>query len=82
MCVQGFLALVSGPLLSSKLFRGRELALSEGRAGMRVIGFTGASHTYPGHADKLTDAGAETVIARMMDLPAVVAALSDWGGIS
>lgn len=51
-------------------------------AGMRVIGFTGASHTYPGHADKLTDAGAETVIARMMDLPAVVAALSDWGGIS
>jgi len=49
-------------------------------AGMRVIGFTGASHTYPAHADKLTDAGAETVISRMNDLPGVVAALSEWAG--
>lgn len=49
-------------------------------AGMRVIGFTGASHTYPSHADRLTDAGAETVIARMMDLPAVVAAMAEWHG--
>ena len=49
-------------------------------AGMRVIGFTGASHTYPSHADKLTDAGAQTVIARMMDLPAVAAALAEWEG--
>jgi HAD superfamily hydrolase (TIGR01509 family) len=49
-------------------------------AGMRVVGFTGASHTYPSHADRLTDAGAETVISRMMDLPAVVAALGEWGG--
>jgi len=49
-------------------------------AGMRVVGFTGASHTYPSHADRLTDAGAETVISRMMDLPAVVAALSEWAG--
>jgi HAD superfamily hydrolase (TIGR01509 family) len=47
-------------------------------AGMRVIGFTGASHTYPSHADRLTDAGAETVIARMSDLPAVIAALGEW----
>ncbi|MBW6421035.1 HAD family hydrolase [Rhizobium sp. XQZ8] len=47
-------------------------------AGMRVVGFTGASHTYPSHADRLTDAGAATVISRMMDLPAVVAALSEW----
>ncbi len=47
-------------------------------AGMRVIGFTGASHTYPSHADKLTDAGAETVISRMADLPAMVAALAEW----
>jgi HAD superfamily hydrolase (TIGR01509 family) len=47
-------------------------------AGMRVVGFTGASHTYPSHADRLTDAGAETVISRMADLPAVVAALSEW----
>lgn len=49
-------------------------------AGMRVVGFTGASHTYPSHADRLTDAGAETVISRMMDFPAVVAALDEWGG--
>lgn len=47
-------------------------------AGMRVVGFTGASHTYPSHADRLTDAGAETVISRMQDLPAVVAALGEW----
>ncbi|ULR43234.1 HAD family hydrolase [Rhizobium sp. K102] len=50
-------------------------------AGMRVIGFTGASHSYPAHADKLTDAGAETVISRMNDLPGVVAALAAWEGV-
>jgi HAD superfamily hydrolase (TIGR01509 family) len=49
-------------------------------AGMRVVGFTGASHTYPSHADRLTDAGAETVISRMVDLPAVIAALGEWAG--
>jgi HAD superfamily hydrolase (TIGR01509 family) len=48
------------------------------RAGMRVIGFTGASHTYPGHADALTDAGAETVIRRWADLKSTIAALSAW----
>ncbi len=47
-------------------------------AGMRVIGFTGASHSHPGHADLLTEAGAETVIRRWADFPAVVAALSEW----
>lgn len=47
-------------------------------AGMRVVGFTGASHTYPSHADKLTEAGAETVIARMSELPFVITALSEW----
>ena len=47
-------------------------------AGMRVVGFTGASHTYPSHADRLTDAGAETVISRMSDLPGVIAALAEW----
>ena len=47
-------------------------------AGMRVIGFTGASHSYPGHADALTEAGAETVIRRWADFPGVVAALSEW----
>jgi HAD superfamily hydrolase (TIGR01509 family) len=47
-------------------------------AGMRVIGFTGASHSYPGHADRLTEAGAETVIRRHADLHAVLEALSAW----
>jgi len=47
-------------------------------AGMRVIGFTGASHSWPGHADRLTDAGAETVISRLTDLQAVIEALSEW----
>ncbi|PSJ62490.1 HAD family hydrolase [Kumtagia ephedrae] len=47
-------------------------------AGMRVIGFTGAAHTYPGHADMLTDAGAETVIHRWSDFRGVLAALAEW----
>lgn len=47
-------------------------------AGMRVIGFTGATHTFPGHSDALTDAGAETVIRRWADFGAVLAALSEW----
>lgn len=47
-------------------------------AGMRVIGYTGASHSTPGHAERLSDAGAETVINRLRDLPATVAALSAW----
>ena len=47
-------------------------------AGMRVIGFTGASHTYPSHADRLTEAGAETVISRMSELPDIVTALAEW----
>lgn len=47
-------------------------------ANMRVIGFTGASHTYLGHADLLTEAGAETVIRRWADFRGVVAALTEW----
>lgn len=47
-------------------------------AGMRVVGFTGGSHTYPTHADRLTDAGAETVIARMVELPQMVEALKSF----
>lgn len=47
-------------------------------AGMRVIGFTGASHSHPGHADLLTEAGTETVIRRWADFAAVLAALSQW----
>ena len=47
-------------------------------AGMRVVGFTGASHSYPGHADVLTEAGAETVIHRLADLKPVLEALAAW----
>jgi HAD superfamily hydrolase (TIGR01509 family) len=47
-------------------------------AGMRVIGFTGGAHSWPGHADRLTEAGAETVIRRFTDLQPVLAALSEW----
>ncbi len=47
-------------------------------AGMRVIGFTGGSHTWPAHADVLTEAGAETVIRRITDYPATAAALHGW----
>jgi HAD superfamily hydrolase (TIGR01509 family) len=47
-------------------------------AGMRVIGFTGGAHSYPGHSDILMEAGAETVIRRWADFPSVLAALSEW----
>ena len=50
-------------------------------AGARVIGFTGGAHTWPTHADMLTDAGAETVISRLADLPATAEALLAWEGI-
>lgn len=49
-------------------------------AGMRTIGFTGGSHTYAGHADALTEAGAETVVKRLLDLPALIGALENWQG--
>lgn len=47
-------------------------------AGCRVVGFTGAAHSYAGHADALTEAGAETVISRLIDFPAVVEVFADW----
>ncbi|MEX0344919.1 MAG: HAD family hydrolase [Rhizobiaceae bacterium] len=47
-------------------------------AGMRVIGFTGGAHTFPGHSDKLTEAGAETVINRWNSFLPVLAALTEW----
>jgi hypothetical protein len=49
---------------------------------MRVIGFTGASHSTPGHAERLSDAGAETVINRLRDLLPTVEALSEWSGVA
>jgi HAD superfamily hydrolase (TIGR01509 family) len=47
-------------------------------AGMRVIGFTGASHSWPGHGEALMDAGATTVVRRLTDVPATVEALRAW----
>ena len=49
-------------------------------AGVRVIGFTGGSHTWHGHADILTESGAETVIKSFRHLPALIEAFGDWGG--
>ncbi len=50
-------------------------------AGCRVIGFTGASHSFAGHADLLVEAGAETVVSRLADVPAVVEAFARWEGV-
>ena len=50
-------------------------------AGMRVIGFTGGSHTHPGHADELTDAGAETVVRRLIDIPPIIEVFAEWEGL-
>jgi beta-phosphoglucomutase-like phosphatase (HAD superfamily) len=47
-------------------------------AGCRVVGFVGGAHSYPGHADALSDAGAETVIRRLSEFPAVVEAFAEW----
>ncbi len=48
-------------------------------AGMRVIGFTGGSHSYPAHADRLIEAGAETVINRLSDVHELIRALAKFG---
>ena len=42
-------------------------------AGMRVVGFTGGSHTNSSHAARLREAGASTVVAHMSELPAALA---------
>lgn len=47
-------------------------------AGMRVIGFTGGSHSYLGHSNALADAGAETVISQHAHLPEVLEAMAIW----
>jgi HAD superfamily hydrolase (TIGR01509 family) len=52
------------------------LGVEAGRAaGMRVIGFAGASHATEALADKLSTAGADRVIQTMRDLPRCVEAL-------
>jgi HAD superfamily hydrolase (TIGR01509 family) len=50
-------------------------------AGMRVVGFTGGRHTWLAHADLLIEAGAETVIKRLADLPKVAEAVMSWDGM-
>ncbi len=45
-------------------------------AGMRVIGFAGASHATPELGEELRQAGAEIVIRAMRELPAVVRRLA------
>lgn len=47
-------------------------------AGMRAVGFTGGAQGYPGLADALTEAGAETVMRRLSELRGVLAALGEW----
>jgi HAD superfamily hydrolase (TIGR01509 family) len=49
-------------------------------AGARVAGFVGGRHTHPGHADRLTEAGAETVYARHGELPRLIEAFNRWDG--
>ncbi len=45
----------------------------------RVLVIEDSVHgVHDAHADKLTEAGAETVISRMSALPGVIAALSEW----
>jgi len=51
-------------------------------AGMRVIGFTGASHSWPGHAEALMEAGATTVVDRLALVPQTVEALAAWKAIA
>ena len=50
-------------------------------AGIRVIGFTGGSHSYMGHSDALISAGADTSIRRLIELPSVLEAFGQWDGL-
>lgn len=47
-------------------------------AGARVIGFTGGRHSYTGHGEALSEAGATTIVARHADLLPTIAALNGW----
>ncbi|EJF85764.1 HAD family hydrolase [Candidatus Bartonella washoeensis] len=51
-------------------------------AGMRVIGFTGGSHSYLGHSNALVEAGAETSIAKHAHLIEVLEAMAVWKDLS
>ncbi|MEM6710746.1 MAG: HAD-IA family hydrolase [Pseudomonadota bacterium] len=47
-------------------------------AGMTVVGFVGADHSWPGHAEALMQAGAITTVSRHSDLPETITALAGW----
>lgn len=51
-------------------------------AGMRIVGFTGGSHSDPGHAARLAEAGATTIVAAMAQLPEALDEVlaSEFGG--
>ncbi|WP_455475762.1 HAD family hydrolase [Bartonella sp. B17] len=51
-------------------------------AGMRVIGFTGGSHSYLSHSNALVDAGAETSITKHAHLVEVLEAMAVWQDLS
>ena len=50
-------------------------------AGMRAVGFVGGAHDWQGLNDALTDAGAETVVRRAVDLAPTIAVFAEWGGL-
>lgn len=50
-------------------------------AGMRVIGFTGGRHSYPGHAEVLSQAGAETTISHHKNLSPTIEAMAAWQNV-
>ena len=47
---------------------------------MTALGFTGGSHCRPGHAARLYEAGAASVIADMAKFHAVIDGLGAWSG--
>ena len=47
-------------------------------AGARVIGFTGGRHSFPGHGEALSEAGATTVVARHALIAPTIEALDGW----
>lgn len=49
-------------------------------AGMTVIGFVGADHSWPGHGEALMAAGALTTVNRHRDLAETIRALALWDG--
>jgi HAD superfamily hydrolase (TIGR01509 family) len=53
--------------------------LAARRAGMRVIGFTGAGHAFDGLADRLMNAGALMIAPHMDEVPDMVARLISGG---